>query len=260
MRVVSLNLNGIRAADRKGLFPWLAQHQPDILCAQETRIQDKQLTDEMRAPAGMHARYLHAEKPGYSGVGLWAKREPDAWHEGLGVENYDSEARVLAADFGALRVISLYLPSGTSGDARQDFKYGFMDHLTEWMDEQRRQAKHVLVCGDWNIAHRKADLKNWRGNQKNSGFLPDERAWMDRLFDEHGWHDVYRRLYPDTEGECYTWWSNRGRAWDNNTGWRIDYHVATEQLAKKAVEASVYKDDRFSDHAPLTVEYDFELG
>ncbi len=260
MRIVSLNLNGIRAADRKGVFPWLAKHQPDVLCAQETRIQPKQLTEEMKAPAGMVARYLHAEKPGYSGVGLWARREPDAWHEGLGIEEFDREARALGADFGPLRVISLYVPSGSSSEERQELKYRFMDQLVPWMEDQRQQAEHVLICGDWNIAHKKEDLKNWRGNQKNSGFLPDERAWMDRLFDQHSWVDVYRRLYPEAEGDCYTWWSNRGRAWDNNTGWRIDYQIASEQLAATAKDAAVYKDERFSDHAPLTVDYAFDLA
>lgn len=257
MRIVSLNLNGIRAATKKGVLPWVENHAPDIVCVQETRIQDHQLTDAMRAPGGLHAHYLHAEKPGYSGVGIWSRDEPDALHKGLGISDFDAEARVLAADFGSLRVISLYLPSGSSSEERQGFKYRFMDDLLPWMDEQRQAAEHVLICGDWNIAHRKIDLKNWRGNQKNSGFLPEERAWMDGLFDESGWADVYRGLYPEHEGEAYTWWSNRGQAWANNTGWRIDYHVATPDLAAMAKEAAVYKDERFSDHAPLTVDYAF---
>ena len=257
MRIVSLNLNGIRSAVKKGVLPWVEQHAPDIVCVQETRIQDHQLTADMRAPGGLHAHYLHAEKPGYSGVGIWSKREPDAIHEGLGDPEFDREARVLAADFDQLRVVSLYLPSGSSSEERQQFKYRFMDQFLDWMAEQRAAHQQVLVCGDWNIAHRKIDLKNWRGNQKNSGFLPEERAWMDQVFDSSGWADVYRGLYPEHEGEAYTWWSNRGQAWANNTGWRVDYHVATPELAHAAQQAAVYKEERFSDHAPLTVDYAF---
>lgn len=255
MRIVSLNMNGIRAALRKDLLPWAERHRADLICLQETRIADHQLTAAMQEPAGMKAWYGHAEKPGYSGVGLWSRREPDELQFGMGIERYDAEGRVLRADFGDLRVISLYLPSGSSSEERQAFKYEFMDDLIPWLEEQRSQAKHVLVCGDWNIAHRKIDLKNWRGNQKNSGFLPEERAWMDRLFGEHAWTDVFRTLHPEAEGDGYTWWSNRGQAWANNTGWRIDYHVATPELAASATGAEVYKEERFSDHAPLTVDY-----
>ena len=164
----------------------------------------------------------------------------------------------LSADFGDVRVVSLYMPSGTTGDPRQDFKYKFMDEFHPWMERQRQEMKHVIVCGDWNIAHRKIDLKNWRGNQKNSGFLPEERAWLDRLFDETGWIDGYRHLYPETEGESYTWWSNRGQAWQNNTGWRLDYQVCTPEIAHLIRKASVYKGERFSDHSPLTLEYAFQ--
>lgn len=259
LRLTSLNLNGIRAAVRKGVFEWLPQHAADIVCVQETRIQDQQLTEAMRAPDGMHAHYLHAEKPGYSGVGIWSRREPDQLREGLGDAEFDAEGRVLSADFGPLRVVSLYLPSGSSSDERQAFKYRFMDTLRAWLDEQAQACEHLVVCGDWNIAHRKEDLKNWRGNQKNSGFLPEERAWMDQLFDAPHWVDVFRQLYPDATGDGYTWWSNRGQAWANNTGWRIDYHVASPELAASAQQAAVYKDERFSDHAPLTVDYAIEI-
>ena len=260
MRVVSLNLNGIRSASKKGVFSWVEAHAPDIVCLQETRIQDHQITEEMRSPGGLYAHYIHAEKPGYSGVGIWSRKQPDAIHEGLGIADFDTEARVLAADFKTLRVISLYLPSGSSNEERQSFKYRFMENLLPWMDAQRQAAEHVLVCGDWNIAHRKIDLKNWRVNLKNSGFLPEERAWMDGVFDREGWSDVYGNLYPEHEGEAYTWWSNRGKAWANNTGWRIDYHVATPELAQMAQKAAVYREERFSDHAPLTLDYAFPSG
>ncbi len=166
---------------------------------------------------------------------------------------------MLTADYGDLRVVSLYLPSGTSGDPRQDFKYKFMDKFLAWMEVQRQETKHVVVCGDWNIAHQKIDLKNWRGNQKNSGFLPEERAWMDQVLGPSGWADAYRCLHPETEGECYTWWSNRGQAWANNTGWRIDYQICTPDLAAKAQSATVFKDERFSDHSPLIVDFEHNL-
>lgn len=256
MRIVSLNLNGIRSADRKGFFDWLPGHDADVTCLQETRIQDHQLTETMRTPPGLHAIYHHAEKPGYSGVALYAKREPDKVTVGLGWEEFDREGRFLQADFGRLSVVSLYMPSGSSRDDRQDFKYVCMERFAEWLREKRASKRHVVVCGDWNIAHTKMDLKNWRGNQKQSGFLPEERDWMGKVFGELGWSDVYRQLHPDVEGDGYTWWSNRGQAWKNNTGWRIDYHVSTPGMAKKAHAAAVYKAERFSDHAPLTIDYD----
>jgi exodeoxyribonuclease III len=257
MRLVSVNVNGLRAAVRKGFLDWLPAHQPDVVCLQETRIQDHQLTDAMRAPGGMKAWYHPAEKAGYSGVALYSRQQPDRIQMGMGIEKYDQEGRVIAADFGSLRVISLYLPSGSAKEERQQFKYGFMDDLVPWIDQQRAEMEHVVVCGDWNIAHRKIDLKNWRGNQKNSGFLPEERAWMDRLLGQEGWVDTYRQLHPDLEGEAYTWWSNRGQAWANNTGWRIDYQIASPKFAALARNAAVYKDERFSDHSPLTTDFDF---
>lgn len=256
MRITSLNMNGIRSADRKGFFDWLPHHDADVLCLQETRIQDHQLTDTMRAPEGYHAIYHHAEKPGYSGVGIYCRNEPDKVTVGLGWEDFDREGRFLQADFGRLSVVSLYMPSGSAKDDRQAFKYVCMDRFAAWLEEKRASKRHVVVCGDWNIAHTKMDLKNWRGNQKQSGFLPEERDWMTKVFGELGWSDVFRRLHPDAEGDGYTWWSNRGQAWANNTGWRIDYHVTTPGLAKKATAAAVYKEQRFSDHAPLTVDYD----
>lgn len=259
MRIITVNVNGLRAAVRKGFLDWVAQADADVICLQEIRIQDHQLTKAMRTPGGMDAVYLPAEKPGYSGVGLYFKQRPQQIVEGIGDPDFDSEGRVLTADYGNLRVVSLYLPSGTSGDPRQDFKYKFMDAFLQWMEQQREQAEHVIVCGDWNIAHRKIDLKNWRGNQKNSGFLPEERAWMDQVLGDSGWADAYRGLHPEAEGECYTWWSNRGQAWANNTGWRIDYQICTPTTASTATSAWVYKDERFSDHSPLIVDYDLNL-
>ena len=258
MRVVSLNLNGVRSAWKKGLEPWLAGCDADVVCLQETRVQPEQLTDAMRAAAGYHAEWLYAEKKGYSGVAVLSKRAPDRVRAGLDHAAFDAEARWLEADFGRTTVISLYLPSGSASEERQGFKYAFMEHLEGRLGELRRSRRHVLVCGDWNIAHKEIDLKNWRGNRKNSGFLPEERAWMDRLFGELGWHDAFRRVEPGEDQ--YTWWSNRGQAWAKNVGWRIDYQVATPGLAKAARGASIYKDERFSDHAPLVMDYEHELG
>ena len=176
---------------------------------------------------------------------------------GLGNTEFDAEGRYLQADFGKLSAISLYLPSGSSSPERQEAKFRFMDFFYPHLVELAQSGRDVLVCGDWNIAHREIDLKNWRGNRKNSGFLPEERAWIGRVLDEAGWSDVYRRLHPATTDECYTWWSNRGQAWVKNVGWRIDCQLATPGLAATARSASVYKEQRFSDHAPLTVDYDY---
>lgn len=260
LRICSLNMNGIRAAYRKGFADWLQAHQPDIVCLQEVRIQDKDLKDPMRHPDGYTGYFNLAEKPGYSGVGLYLKDEPQAVHIGMGCNEFDPEGRVIRADFDKLSVISAYLPSGTSGDERQAAKYRFLDRfealMQGFMADHQATGREYIICGDWNIAHHEIDLKNWRGNQKNSGFLPEERAWLTKVFNEMGWVDVYRHLYPDHTGESYTWWSNRGQAWANNTGWRIDYHVATSGAAAAAKKAWIYKDERYSDHAPLIVDYD----
>jgi len=258
MKIITLNLNGIRSAARKGFLPWLARSRADVVCVQELKAQADDLDERMRAPGGFRGYFHHAEKKGYSGVGLYARREPDRVVEGLGNREADSEGRYLRADFGKLSVISVYLPSGSSGPHRQASKFRFMKAFFPHMKNLAAEGREILLCGDWNIAHNEIDLKNWRSNRKNSGFLPEERAWLTRVFDELGWVDAYRRLYPDATGEAYTWWSNRGQAYANNVGWRIDYHIATPKLAATARRAAVYKAQRFSDHAPLTVDYDFE--
>jgi exodeoxyribonuclease-3 len=258
MRVITLNANGIRAAARKGFFAWLERQDADVVCIQETKAQVQQLTDPVFTPAGYHCYYHDAEQKGYSGTALYTRHAPDAVSHGIGWEVMDSEGRWLQADFGNLSVVSLYLQSGSSSEERQQVKYRAMDYLQPRLRELARSGREYLICGDWNIAHRKIDLKNWRGNQKNSGFLPAERAWMDALFGEVGWVDAFRLVEPGEHQ--YTWWSNRGRAWDNNTGWRIDYHVATPGVGGTARSASIYKDERFSDHAPLTMDYDYEIA
>lgn len=258
MRVVTLNVNGLRSADAKGFYPWLFRQKADLVCLQETRIQAERLTPRMRRPGRLGAWYLHAAKPGYSGVALYAAHEPDRLFTGIGLSEADAEGRVLRADFGSLSVVSLYMPSGSSSERRQAFKYRFLDALLPWLRGLREAGRTVLVCGDWNIAHRPIDLENWRSNQRNSGFLPEERAWMDRLLGPEGWRDVHRELAPDAGGPAYTWWSNRGRAWEKNVGWRIDYQIATPDLAARARGWLVYKRRRFSDHAPLVVDYEWD--
>ncbi|WP_068809291.1 exodeoxyribonuclease III [Thauera phenolivorans] len=259
LRIISLNLNGIRSATSKGFLDWLSAQQADIVCLQELKAQAGDLSESMRAPAGMQGWFHHAEKKGYSGVGIYSRHTPDRVVEGLGIADIDAEGRFLQLDFGKLSVISLYLPSGSSSEVRLKVKFDFMDRFLPHMDLLYQSGQEVVVCGDWNIAHREADLKNWKSNQKNSGFLPEERAWLSRLFDEQGWIDVYRNVYPDATDACYTWWSNRGQAWAKNVGWRLDYQIATPGIAASARECSVYKAQRFSDHAPLTVDYDWAL-
>lgn len=255
MRIVSLNLNGIRAAARKGFFDWLAHCGADVVCVQELKAQAADLTADMINPHGWFGYFHYAEKKGYSGVGIYSRRQPDAIIEGLGIPDIDCEGRYIEARFGNLSVVSLYLPSGSSGEERQAVKYRFMDHFRPHLDGLIASGRDVVICGDWNIAHTEKDIKNAKGNKKNSGFLPEERAWIGELFSEGGWVDVYRSLYPEAEGEGYTWWSNRGQAWAKNVGWRIDYQIATKGIAATAKSAYVYKDERFSDHAPLIVDY-----
>lgn len=265
MKIISLNLNGIRSAANKGFFAWLKKQDADVICMQEIKAQVTDMTAEMLNPEGYFGYFHYAEKKGYSGVGIYSKKQPDAVIEGLGnsylghvasdMTDIDSEGRYIEARFGNLSVVSLYLPSGSSGEERQAFKFSVMERFMPQLQALKASGRDVVICGDWNIAHKEADLKNWKGNKKNSGFLPEERAWLTTLFDDIGWVDVYRKLHPDTTDECYTWWSNRGQAWAKNVGWRIDYQIATPEFAQKAVATSVYKDERFSDHAPLIIEY-----
>ncbi|MBV2234989.1 MAG: exodeoxyribonuclease III [Sterolibacterium sp.] len=260
LRIISLNLNGIRSAQKKGVFDWLPGQDADILCVQELKAQAADMTPDMLAPAGYHGCFHHADKKGYSGVGIYSRQAPAQIIEGLGVAEIDAEGRYLEARFDKLSVISLYLPSGSSGEHRQAAKFAFLDVFLPHLAALRASGREIVICGDWNIAHREIDLKNWKSNQKNSGFLPEERAWLTRVIDELGWVDVYRQLYPEATGEGYTWWSNRGQAWANNVGWRIDYQIATPGFAASARQASVYKAQRFSDHAPLVIDYDDALA
>ena len=257
MRIITLNANGIRAAARKGFFDWLKKQKADVVCIQETKAQLDQLSDPVFSPAGYSCYYHDAEKKGYSGTALYCRTTPDRTHFGIGWDVMDCEGRWLRADFGDLSVISLYLPSGSSKEERQQIKFQCMEYLQPELKKMAGDGRHYVICGDWNIAHKKIDIKNWRGNQKNSGFLPEEREWMSALFGEVGWKDTFRCVEPGEEQ--YTWWSNRGQAWANNTGWRLDYHVATQELADSARGVEIYKTERFSDHAPVIIDYDFEF-
>lgn len=269
MKVISVNLNGIRAAARKGFYQWLEKVDADIICLQELKAQPDQIEGLPYHPEGYHTFFHAAQKKGYSGVGIYAKKMPDnvRFGLGLGFEDIDCEGRYIQADFGDLSVASLYMPSGSSKDERQEFKIDMMARMEPEFAKMIASGRQWILCGDWNIVHKKRDIKNWRGNQKRSGFLPEERQWMDWMFGDTepeleggrgghaGFYDAFRQI--NDHDEQYTWWSNRGQAWANNTGWRIDYQIITENLVDKIVPGSdlIYKDERFSDHAPLVIEY-----
>lgn len=257
MRIISANVNGIRSAYKKGFHEYLATSGADIVCVQELKAQEADLDDSMRAPHGMHGVWHCAEKRGYSGVALYSKREPDRVQTGMGIAEFDAEGRFVQADFGNLSVISLYLPSGSSSEERQQVKFRFLEAFYPLLRELQTQGRGIVICGDWNIAHQNIDLKNWKGNLKNSGFLPEEREWIGKVIAELGWVDIWRTLYPEMPG--YTWWSQRGQAYAKDVGWRIDYQMATPALAECARSAHVYKQEKFSDHAPLVVDYDYPL-
>ncbi|MDZ7842310.1 MAG: exodeoxyribonuclease III [Gammaproteobacteria bacterium] len=258
MRIITFNANGIRSAARKDFFDWFAGQDADVLCVQETKAQYEQLADqEVFFPHGYHHYFVDAEKKGYSGVAVYTRHDPDKVVRGLGWPDIDREGRYLQIDLGKLSIVSLYMPSGTSGEERLAFKLDFMDRLKPLLRSYRRKRREFIICADWNIAHKPIDLKNWRSNQKNSGFLPEERAWLDWLFDECGFVDSFRVVCD--EPEQYTWWSNRGRAREKNVGWRLDYQVITPALVERVAAATIHTADRFSDHAPLTMDYDIDV-
>ncbi|MBE9549678.1 MAG: exodeoxyribonuclease III [Proteobacteria bacterium] len=260
MRIISVNTNGIRAAARKGFFKWMAAQKADFVCIQETKAQEHQLTDEIFNPTGQNVFFFDAEKKGYSGTAIYTPHQPDDVQFGVGIDWFDNEGRWLQVDVGKLTVISVYMPSGSSKEERQLLKYESMAKLEPVIQQLKAGGRDVVICGDWNIAHKKIDIKNWRGNQKNSGFLPEERAWMDKLYSSDGLDmvDAFRQV--DEREHQYTWWSNRGQAWANNTGWRIDYQVISPSLADKVSAGSIYKDERFSDHAPLIIDFDYQVN
>ena len=262
MRVITANVNGIRAAAKKGFFDWLKKQKADVVCIQETKAQEHQLQpgaddEPLFYPKGYYSYYFDAEKKGYSGVALYCKKKPDAVTTGLGWKHADSEGRYIQADFGKLSIASLYLPSGSSSEERHANKLKFMDIFLEDLKAMKRKRRDYIICGDYNIVHKEIDIKNWKSNQKNSGCTPEDRAWLDVLFDKVGFVDAFRAI--NNKPDQYTWWSNRGNARANNVGWRIDYQIITPGLKDKVKKAAVYKESWFSDHAPLIMDYDVEL-
>lgn len=265
--ISSVNVNGLRAAAKKepGFLRWLEATEADVVCLQETRAEHAQLPERVLEPAGWHVVLVPARARGRAGVAVYSRVEPDRVRVGFDAAEFEDAGRYVEVDLGPVSVASLYLPSGEVGTERQQekerFLASFLPYLAKRREEVEGQGRELVVCGDWNIAHREADLKNWRNNRKKSGFLPEEREWMSRVFDEAGYVDVVRSLHPGERGP-YTWWSYRGRAFDNDAGWRIDYQVATPGLAGRARWARVERAGghglRWSDHAPVTVFYQDE--
>ncbi len=254
MRIATLNCNGIRSAARKGFYDWMPAQGIDVLCLQETRCTDADIAESLYHPEGFHSTWVHAQKKGYSGVAIYARQAPDAVIRGYGSDEFDREGRYLEYRFGTLSIISVYLPSGSSGPERQEAKYRCLAGFEAHISALAAGGQEVVLCGDFNIAHKPIDLKNWKGNLKNSGFLPEERAWLDNVLGPMGWVDAFRAV--NAQADQYTWWSNRGQAWAKNVGWRIDYQVTTPGIGAKVRSAAIWKDTRFSDHAPLILDYD----
>lgn len=252
-RIITANVNGIRAAERKGFFQWMKSQNADVVCVQEIKAQEDQLDDKFY-PKGVHTYYKPAERKGYSGTGLYCKQKPDQvifspW------KDIDFEGRFIQADFGNLSVISIYIPSGSAKQERQDYKMAFMTkRFMPYLQQLQEDGREYIVCGDINIVHKPIDIKNFNGNKNRSGCLPEERAWMEELFTQTGFIDAFREI--NQEADQYTWWSNRGQAWANNTGWRIDYHILSANLKGAPQRVEIYKDERFSDHSPLIIDYD----
>ncbi|HEY8050934.1 MAG TPA: exodeoxyribonuclease III [Ramlibacter sp.] len=261
-KLTSLNANGIRSAATKGVEAWIAKMRPDCICLQEVKAQAPDIEGRFEELAGLKGHFHFAEKKGYSGVAVYTKHAPSDVITGFGSTEFDAEGRYVEVRFDTparkFSVISCYFPSGSSGEERQQAKFRFLAAFDPHLAKLKTKRDFVL-CGDINIAHQEKDLKNWKSNRKNSGFTPEERAWMTRLLSETGLVDVYRHLKPETTEECYTWWSNRGQAYAKNVGWRLDYHIATRPIAHLARREAIYRTERFSDHAPVTVEYDLKL-
>jgi exodeoxyribonuclease-3 len=254
LRIIAFNANGLRAAGRHGFFSWFSRQKADVLCVQELKAQPDKIDDALYRPRGFHRHLFCAEKPGYSGVAIYSRREPEEVICGYGDPEFDAEGRYIEAHFADFTVASVYFPSGSSSDARQEAKFRFLGGFEQFLQQKLDAGKPYVFCGDVNIAHKKIDIKNWRSNQKNSGFTPEERAWMDKLIDEIGFVDAFRVV--NQQPDQYTWWSNRGRAWENNVGWRIDYHLVSPDLADSVRSARVYRDRKYSDHAPLIIDYE----
>lgn len=255
MRIATFNANGIRSAARKGFYEWMADAGPDIVCIQELKAQREQLTDPVFSPAGYHTYSSYASKRGYSGVAIHTRVEPEDAQCAIGWQDFDSEGRFVKVDFPKLSVISIYIPSGSSAQERQLVKEDMLERMKPVLLDYRKLGRDIVICGDFNIAHKPVDIRNWKGNRNNSGFLPQERAWMDWLVDSAGFVDAFRVV--DTRPGRYSWWSNRGQAYANNVGWRLDYQMVTPSMRRLISSASIYTRRKFSDHAPVSVEYDY---
>ena len=253
MKIITANVNGIRSAHNKGFFSWLKQVNADIICLQEIKANLEDIPLELKNISGYHCHFHPALKKGYSGVAIYSKIKPQNIIVGLNNEEIDNEGRYLEFAYTDFSVISLYMPSGSSGPDKQEKKFRFMEYYLPILQEKLQSGKDYIICGDWNIAHNEIDLKNWKGNLKNSGFLPEERTWLTEVLNS-GYTDTWRHLYQDIPG--YTWWSNRGQAYAKDVGWRIDYQLTTPRLKDKIISSFIYKEQKFSDHAPLIVEYE----
>ena len=253
MKIVSCNVNGIRSAHKKGFFEWYRKQKSDVLCLQELKAHEDQIDINSMLPKKIYSYFKCAEKKGYSGVSIHSKVKPDKIIYEYGDKEFDNEGRYIEAQFGKLSIISLYAPSGSSGDERQEAKFRFLKSFRKHLLKILKSKRKYIICGDWNIAHKEIDLKNWKSNKKNSGFLPEEREWLDNLFQDEKYIDAFRVLNNKTDQ--YTWWSNRGNARENNVGWRIDYQIVSGNLKNKIKNESIYKNKLFSDHAPLIMSY-----
>ena len=251
MKIYSYNINGIRAAFKKGLVDWLKAESPDIICFQEIKAQIPQIPVEYFEEIGYHHHWYPAERKGYSGVALLSKQKPDAVHYGCGINDYDAEGRVLRADFGDLSVLSCYFPSGSSGDERQAFKMRFLDDFHSYIKELRKERPNLVISGDVNICHTEIDIHNPKGLKNTSGFLPEEREWVSQFL-EDGFIDSFRQL--NKEADQYSWWSYRARAREKNLGWRIDYNFVSEPLKDQIKASAIHQNAVHSDHCPVSVE------
>lgn len=259
LRIISANLNGIRSAIKKGFVSWMKKQGADFVCVQELKAQAADLDHDQLFPKGIHGYYHFAEKKGYSGCAIFTPHKVDAVKYGFGNAEFDAEGRYVEVLYKNILVLSVYMPSGSSSPERQAAKFRYLDVFLPHLIQLKKLGKEIILCGDINIAHQEIDLKNWKGNLKNSGFLPEERAWLTELFNQQGYVDVYRKIEASATDACYTWWSQRGQAYAKNVGWRIDYQIATSEMANKATCAEIYKAERFSDHAPLMIDYAYKL-
>ena len=258
MKVISFNSNGIRAASRKGFWKWFKYQNADFLCIQETKSQLWQLeSDISHFPLDYYYSFFDAKKKGYSGVAIYAKYKPQNIIKGIGIDWIDNEGRYIQFDYEKFSIISLYIPSGSSGIIRQIYKMDFLENYHNILEQQIKQRRDIIICGDFNIVHKEIDIKNWKQNQKNSGVLVEERAWLDDIF-KLGWVDGFRQI--NQKPLQYTWWSNRGKARIKNIGWRIDYQIISSQMKECVIDANIYKENWFSDHAPLILSYDYNIN